>query len=300
MSYNIKFMNLPEQFSNLQKSKVVILPIAYEGVVSRGFGASNGPLAILNASYELEYFDIDYNIEPYEQGIYTEQIFKLTNQDYEFSKQVISELVYNFLKINKFPIIIGGDHSITSGVVQGFEKKQTNFGIITFDAHSDLREPWGKETWQHACVSREISKNHKLLIVGVRSQDVSEAEFLKSPEGKNVSVINAKDVFEKNNLNVFQEKLKQLPHDIYISIDVDVFDPAFMKNTNTPEPGGLDWYLLNNFLKIIFKQKNVIGVDLVEFAPQGEEYNYFSEAFMLSKLIYKLIVYKYYTQKINL
>ena len=297
-----KFMCLPDKFSGSRKSKVVIIPIAYEGKVSCSSGAFKGPDKIIKASKELEYFDSDLKVEPYEVGIYLEEIYKVKEQNYsEVTKKITSIVGQNK---HKFPIVLGGDHSITLGIINNLEKDYDDLGIVIFDAHADLREPWGKETWWHACVSRELSKKHRLLIAGVRTLDFYENEFLKSNKHK-VKVIRAEELIssKKNSFDLlscpsFEKSLGDLPNNIYISIDVDVFDPSIIRNTNTPEPGGINWFQINNLLKKVFKSKNVVGVDITEFAPKGKEENYISEAYTLSKLIYKLIVYKFYKEKI--
>jgi agmatinase len=202
----------------------------------------------------------------------------------------------------RFPITLGSDHSTTIPIVEALEKKEKDFGVIVFDAHSDLREPWGKDTWWHACVSREISKKHKTLLVGIRSMDNNDLEYLQSREGNNTAVIFGKDLLSSQKqhnwdlLSCFQleEKLRQLPKKIYISIDVDVFDPSIIRYTDTPEPGGLNWTQVNNLLKKIFEEKEVLGVDLVEFSPEPKNKAVFCESYLLAKLIYKIIAYKYY------
>jgi agmatinase len=291
MSYN-NFMNLPKEFRNKKTSKICILPLIYKGKVTVGSGAFKGAKEIIKASRELEYFDCDLNNEAYTQGIYTTKEFNFFKiKEYSVLLQdmldKISPEIINF----SFPIILGSDHFTTYPTVLAFEKKCEDFGVIILDAHSDLREPWGKDTWHHACVSRYISKNHKTLIAGVRSQDFYEKEYLKTKEGKNLSIVYARELHKS--FLYFKKKLKNLPKNIFLSIDVDFFDPSILKNTNTPEPGGFTWNQTLQILEIIFKNKNVIGVDIVEFAPKGPEWNYISESYMLSKLVYKLCSYKF-------
>ena len=286
----MNFMNLPEEFSSKEKSKIKIIPLSFKSNVTVGSDAEKGPEKIIEASKELEYFDEELKVEPYSQGIFTTKINKLKNTD-DFNKltQEILDTTYPLLD-NKFPIILGSDHSTTIGVIKAFEKKYTDFGIIVFDAHSDLREPWGKETWWHACTSRLISKNHSTLIAGVRSQDFYEYEYVNSKEGKNISIIYAHELLSSK--TIFDYTLKKLPKKVFISIDIDFLDSSIIRNTNTPEPGGFSWNNLNNLLLKIFKRKEVIGVDISEFAPKGPEWNYKSEAYLLAKLVYKICAYK--------
>jgi agmatinase len=288
------FMNLPKEFRDKNKSKICILPLIYNGNVTKGNGAFKGPKEIIKASKELEYFDCEFNCEVYTHGIYTTKEYNfLKNKGHDYfliSQHILDKIVADINHFN-FPIVLGSDHSTTYPVVLAFEKKYNDFGVVVLDAHSDLREPWGKDTWHHACVLRYISKNHKTLIAGVRAQDFYEKEYIKLKEGKNVSVVYAKDLHKS--FSSFKNNLKKLPKNIFLSIDVDFFDPSIMKNTNTPEPGGFTWNQTLDIFEIIFKEKNVIGVDLVEFAPKGPDWNYSSESYFLAKLVYKLCSYKF-------
>jgi len=293
----MNFLNLSKEFSKKEKSKIGIIPVLYKGKVTVGSGAFKGPKEILRASYELEYFDCESNLEPYLFGIHTlkEINFLKNKEDYFKVSQDMSDKVFKEIFYFQFPIILGSDHSTTFPVVSAFEKKEKDFGVIVLDAHSDLREPWGKDTWHHACVSRYISKNHEMLIAGVRSQDFYENDFLKTKEGKDISVVYAKDM-HKSFLG-FKEQLKKLPKKIFLSIDVDFFDPSVIRNTNTSEPGGFTWNQTMDILEIIFKEKEVIGADVVEFSPTGEEWNYKSESYLLAKLVYKLCSFKFSKHK---
>jgi len=291
---NMSFMNLPKKFNNKEKSKVIITPIEYDGYVTTGSGANKGPKEIIKASYELEYFDCELNIEPYLAGIHTTKsiiVKKDTENNFHKDSQEMLDRLSKLSISNKFIIFLGSDHSTTFPIINYLEKENPDFGIIVFDAHSDLREPLGKETWWHACVSRLISKKHKTLIAGVRSQDFYEKEYLKTSDSNNLEIILANDL--KKSQNNFNLELKNLPKKIFISIDVDFFDPSIIRNTNTPEPGGFDWFEINNLLQEVFTRKEVIGVDIVEFAPKGPLWNYKGEGYMLAKLVYKIIAYKF-------
>lgn len=294
------FMNLPKEYRNKNKAKVIIQPISYKTKTTRKNDSYLGPKAILEASYELEYFDEDKFTESYEKGIFTEKQLTIKETDFKKIKHTILDKISKTYDPKKLLITLGSDHSTTIPIIEALDTKEKDFGIIVFDAHTDLREPWGKSTWYHACVSREIAKKHKTLLVGVRSMDVLDLTALK--ENKNLKIIYAKDLLSsKNQQNrdlsscfEFEEKLRTLPKKIYISIDVDVFDPSIIRYTDTPEPGGLDWTQINNLLKKIFKEKEVIGVDIVEFSPEPKNKACFAESYLLAKLVYKMISYKYY------
>ena len=188
---------------------------------------------------------------------------------------------------------LGGDHAVTIGVVKGLEKIHDDFSIVMLDAHSDFRDSWNNSELNHACVAKQISKQHDVGIIGVRSQDVDESKSVES--SKNVHIIKAYD-FNMDNL---KETLGKLKKNVFISIDVDVFDLSFIRNTGTPEPGGFQWDRVIEILKEIFNQKKVIGADITEFAPKGLEENFRAEAYSLAKLAYKIMSLSY-IQSVNL
>lgn len=301
----LNFMNVPKEYNDKKKSKVIIIPISYDVPLAHGTGASKGPEVIIKASANIDYFDLELQKEPYIQGIYTEDILSLKDKDFlKVSPKVLNYLSNLKLTKDKFPIIIGSDHSNTIPVISSFEKiykEKDDFGIIVFDTHPDLYEPWGKDTWWQACTTRIISKNHKSMIVGVRTSDFYENEFLKNKDNKNITVINMQDFLDSKSTfydlsrnKKFLDNLKKLPKNIFISIDVDVLDPSVIRNTAALEPGGMNYLQLLSLLKVIFKEKNVIGADIVEFTPTGNEDYYFPESYTLAKLVYKLVGYKYY------
>lgn len=288
----INFMNLPKEYSSKEKSSVRIFPISFTQKATTKNDSYKGAKEILKASKELEYFDDELKIEPYLNGIYTHEIIDFKNKysGYLLSEE-ISKKVYSLFDKEKLNIFLGSDHWTTHGIVSSLENIYSDFGIISFDAHLDLREEWGEDTWFHSCVLREVSKNHKALIVGHRTCDFYENEYLK--ENKNIFTISSTDTNQDLKNTHFKYLLKKIPKKIYITFDVDVFDPSILRNTGTPEPGGLLWEKILSLLKIIFKEKEVIGVDIVEFSPRGPEWNYKAEAYMLSKLIYKIISYNF-------
>ena len=250
----MKFMNLDEKYSG-DDSYFAVVPIAEERDVTYGKGAKKGAKEIIKASKHLEYYDEQFDNEPFELGI------KTTDKIPE----------------NQFFVVLGGDHSVT------IDSVPEDCSVLILDAHSDFRYSWNNSMNNHACVARRLSEKHKIGIIGVRSQDKDEMEAIKNNE--NVHVLKAYD-FSKEKLI---EILDKLDSKIYISIDVDVFDISFIRNTGTPEPGGFSWNDVIEILKLVFERKNVIGTDIVEFAPKE---NYRAEAFSLAKLAYKLMSLK--------
>jgi len=276
LTNNTKFMNLPDNYSN-DDSKFLVINIPWEKDVTSGKGANKGPNEIIKASAQLEYFDIDYEIEIFEKGI---QTIDISPKIFEDIKKQISEINININ--NKFPVFLGGDHSITISTVKSIEDKE-DFDLIVFDAHADFFYSWNGSQNNHRCVNRQLINNHNILIIGLRSLDIEEFNELNKDE--RINYIKDKDL----NIDLLKQKLLNLKNNVYVSIDVDVFDSSFIRNTGTPEPGGFFWNEFNEFLELIFKEKNVIASDIVEFAPNS---NFESESYSLAKLVYKLFVMK--------
>jgi agmatinase len=276
------FMALPEEYSS-KKSRFSIIPIAYGGNASWMKGAEKGPAAIISASENLEYYDEQFEIEPFVSGIETQEQIKPGKIKEEPASGIIEKILKKRISKNKFPIFLGGDHSVTIAATRAMESICSDFSFVSIDAHSDLRESWNSSRFNHACTTKRVLERHNALIVGLRSQDIDEAEFMKF--NKDVSAIKKYD-FSKD---ILKKMLASLSENVYLSIDVDAFDSSFIRSTGTPEPGGFFWDEMISLIEEIFKKKNVIGADITEFAPMGEPYNYNSEAFSLAKLCYKIM-----------
>ena len=268
------WMNLPEEYRT-DTSKYVIIPIAYEKNLTFGKGTSKGPGAIINASKHLEYYDDQFDCEPFEKGIKVQPQLNLNDSTPEEMVETISLSIPN-----KFILAIGGDHATTIGTVKGLEKYHEEFSVIQFDAHADFRDSWNNSSLNHACVAKQGSKKHSLLQIGIRSMDIDEKNQLDQTE--HVHTIKAYDF----SLESIKSILPKLHHKVFITIDVDAFDPSVIRNTGTPEPGGLMWNQIIVSLELIFKHKQVIGADITEFSPNQ---NYEAEAYTLAKLTYKIM-----------
>ncbi len=276
-------MNLPEEYCK-EDSYFKILPVAFEKNLTAGIGTSNGPKEIIKASKHLEYYDEQFENEPFLQGI---KLLKQPNV-----KNLSQEEMHRKIQIPEkgFTTILGGDHSVTIAIIKHLLKKQ-DFSVIILDAHSDFRHSWNNSKYNHACISKRISEKTNIVLIGVRSQDIDEAKEMKE---KNIPIIKAYEM-EKEISEKLLIILKELKDKVYISIDVDVFD--FIKNTGTPEPGGISWNQTIKILEHIFKEKEVIGADITEFAPKN---NFVDEAYSLAKLSYKLMSLKTkYSQRLN-
>jgi len=262
-----------EYFMNFQKklseSKIVILPIPHEKTTSYGKGTKDGPKSILKASYELENYNLETNSEPYTKGIYTEKYTKL--KDIKKYK-------------NKFIIALGGEHSITPKLIKNIDKKE--FSVLQIDAHADLKDTFENKKDSHACAARRIFEiNQNLTQVGIRSLDKKEKEFI---EKNNIKTFFMKDILDDGTHEL--EIISNLKKNVYITIDVDGFDPSVIPSLGNPEPGGLTWKQVIDLLKKVFKERNVIGMDITELSPKKED---LVSPYTISKLIYHCIGFKY-------
>ena len=261
MSLELTWMQLPKEYRNLKDCKFVILPISYEKDLTYGAGAASGSIEIIKASEHLEYYDAEFNIEYFEKGVFVNPVLKLSDSTPEEMLSKIQESVES-VGSNKFVIGLGGDHAVSIGLVQAAEKLHDNFAILQIDAHSDFRDSWNGSKLNHACVMRQLVDKHEIVAVGIRSKDKDERAAVDLNE--KVQTIYAWDFdLEK----VKSALLKLESEKLYITIDVDGFDPSVISGTGTPEPGGLLWKQVIEILKLCFSLKEVVGADIVEFAP---------------------------------
>jgi agmatinase len=279
----MNFCNLKSSFSNYASSEIVILPVPYDGTSTWMKGADYGPNAILEASANLELYDIETDSEVYRKGIHTLPPIIETQSPYSVYQTVRKEVSAQ-LKKGKFVVMIGGEHSISAGAFQAFADHVQDLTIIQLDAHADLRKTYHGSKLNHACVMRKaVDLKLPFVQVGIRSMDISEKTIMISER-----TFFAKDI--AGAIDWQQKVIPLLSRNVYITIDLDVFDPSVMPSTGTPEPGGLGWYEVLKFLKMISESCNVVGFDVVELCPNP--HNKASD-FLAAKLIYKLLSYKF-------
>ena len=271
------------------KEKVVVVPFGLEKTVSYGGGTKNGPKEIIKASHQVELYDEELNYAPHKKiGIKTLKPFKIDKNINKALKK-ISLINENILNKKKFPLVLGGEHSITPGCIIPFTKKFKNICLLHFDAHADLRESYLGEKYSHASAIRRCLdyKNVSLISFGIRNISEGEIPFLKK-NSKRINIFWAKDK-KKWNLNTFKKMIKNKT--VYLTFDVDGFDSSIMPATGTPEPGGLFWNEALEIIKIAAKNSNIVGADINELAPiKGfNSYN-----FLVAKLAYKILAYKFH------
>ena len=270
------------------KAKAIVIPFGLEKTVSYGSGTKNGPKEIIKASHQVELYDEELNCEPYKKiGIKTLKPFKIDKNIVKALKQ-ISKINEENLKNKIFPLVLGGEHTITPGCIAPFAKKYDKLCLLHFDAHADLRESYNGNQFSHASAIRRCldHKNISVISFGIRNISSSEIYFLN----KNSSRI--KIFWSKNKKKWDLKKFKKLIKNktVYLTFDVDGLDSSVMPATGTPEPGGLFWDETLDIIKIAFKNSNIVGADINELSPiKGfDSYN-----FLVAKLAYKILSYKF-------
>ena len=274
------------------KEKAVVVPFGLEKTVSYGGGTKYGPSEIIKASHQVELYDEDLNCEPYKKiGIKTLKPFKIKNRIDQALNQ-IEKINEYLLNKNIFPMVLGGEHSITPGCIRPFVKKYKKLCLLHFDAHADLRQSYNGNKYSHASAIRRCLDNNNVNIIsfGIRNISSSEVIYLNKNK-KRMNIFWAKDK-KKWDLNYFKKIIKNKK--VYITFDIDSFDLSLMPATGTPEPGGLFWDETINIIKIACKASNVVGADINELAPiKGfPGYN-----FLAAKLAYKILSYKFLTSR---
>jgi agmatinase len=274
------------------KENVVVIPFGLEKTVSYGTGTSKGPIEIIKASHQVELFDEDLNKEPYKNiGIKTLNPFPIKKNMMDALRQIenINKLL---LDKKKFPLILGGEHSLTPGAIKPFVKKFGKLCLLHFDAHADLRNSYNGNKYSHASAIRRCLDNPNVSVVsfGIRNVSLSEIPFLNKNK-KRVNIFWAKDKL-KWNLNKFKRIIKNKK--VYLTFDVDGFDLSLMPATGTPEPGGLFWDETIKIIKVAAQSSHIVGADINELAPiKGfNSYN-----FLAAKLAYKIISYSFEFKK---
>lgn len=277
--YEHNFGGLDPEFSSYENAKFVVLPIPYDISSTWGKGSEKGPEAILEASANMELYDIETGLEVYTEGIFTDEpIISEESPDKLFT--IVTEKVRSYLNDGKYVVTIGGNHSVPIGSCKAYTEKFENVSVLQIDAHSDLRESYQDNQFSHACAMARMKDYAKTTVqVGIRSMDTSELENVKNSNVFYASYI-------RKNPNWIDEAVAKLTDNVYLTIDLDGFDPSIMPATGTPEPGGLYWYETLELFEKVAKEKNIIGFDVVELCP-NEASN--PSNFMAAKLIYKIM-----------
>jgi agmatinase len=276
------FAGIKQEDAGFESSEILLQPIPYDGTSTWRKGADKGYEAFMEASQHMEIYDIETDSVVCEKGIHTMEPL-LDYSSPEAMVKATFERTAELLETGKFLTFFGGEHSVSIGIIRAFLEKHPGISILQLDAHTDLRPKYMGTACNHACALHEASKKTNLVQVGIRSMDTVELEFFDRSK-----CFFARDIH--NTQSWMFKAIDLLGDKVYITIDLDVFDPSVMPATGTPEPGGLDWYTVTSFLKSVFRRREVVGFDIVELAPIAGNH---SPEFLAAKLYYKMLSYKF-------
>lgn len=279
------YAGIPDDLAKLEQAKIVLIPVPYDGTSTWQKGADKGPEAFLNASENMELYDIETNTEVYKQGVFlTDAVTE--NSSPEAMVDAVHQTTKTYIKKNKFVTLFGGEHSISIGSIRAFNEMYPNLTVLQLDAHADLRKEYEGSSCNHACALYEASQNTNLIQVGIRSMDVLETTVMDKDKTYFAHDMALDDTW-------VDSAIDQMTDNVFITIDLDAFDPSICPSTGTPEPGGMLWYETLDFLKQVFQDKNVVGFDIVELCPNRIDK---SSDFLAAKLYYKMLSYKFQNQ----
>ena len=278
----LEFGDFEQQYTAYEKSQTVIVPVEYDRTCTWLKGSCNGPRAMLEASYNLEFYDIETDTQVYKRGIHTDKPIRGFVRPEEMV-QAVYDKVHEHLSDNKFCVCFGGEHSISIGAMMAHCEKFPDAAIVQFDAHADLRNEYRGSEYNHACVMARAKDLGPIIQIGIRSMDIEEKANMNYD-----SVFFAEDIHD--NTDWIDRMTSKLTDNVYITFDLDCLSPGIMPSVGTPEPGGIDWYTALKAVRTIAQKSNIIGFDIAELCPNQANK---APDFLAAKLLYKMLTYKF-------
>ncbi len=272
------FLDMEPEFSKLENSKYVLIPVAYDGTSTFVKGADKGPQAIIDASDSIELYDVPLEIESYKVGIHTDKP-KFSFASPQTMVAEVYDRVNHFLNMNKHIALLGGEHSVSVGAIKAMSERFGDLSVLQIDAHADLRDEYHDSPYNHACVMRRAQEYANVVQVGIRNVCIEEKPNIV-PE----NIFYAHKIHNDNKW--MQQAIDRLTENVYLTIDLDGFDPSVVPSTGTPLPGGLGWYQVLDFLELLIKSRKIVGFDVVELCPNPAEK---SSDVLAAVLVYKII-----------
>lgn len=283
------FLALPEHQCNLDTSGAVLIPVPYDSTTSFRAGAREGPGAIIEASYGLEDYDCELDLDVSQIGIHTTPALEPHLGSPEAMVQRVKEAVGGYVGTGKVVGVLGGEHSISIGAVQAHLAVHPDLSVLFLDAHSDLRDSYMGTSWGHASGARRIHEMCPLVLVGVRSLCQEEREYLS--RSGNLPEDHSLHAFfwpPRDESSLISEVVGRLTGSVYVSVDLDVLDPSLMPAVGTPEPGGMGWRQVTELLRAVANSHRIVGFDVCELAPREGPA---ACSYTAAKLVYKLVAY---------
>lgn len=279
------YAGVEPEWGQWERAKVGIIPVPYDGTSTWGKGADAGPEALLNATDNMELYDIETGTEVVYQGIHVCEAVT-ENQSPEAMTEAVKKAVTTVLDAQKIPVLLGGEHSVSIGAIQACARKHPDLVVLHIDAHADLRPSFHGSECNHACAVHWASQHCRLVQVGIRSMDISEKEFIQ-PGG-----LFTGDYCHLTEDAAWMQEVLEACGDqktpMYITVDLDAFDPAFVPDTGTPEPGGMNWFQVTGLIRQACSKFNIVGFDVVELAAHAKSK---PSDFLAAKLVYKMLTY---------
>ena len=278
-----QFLGLPADTTTFTGAPVVVLPVPYEATVSYMGGTRFGPRALLHASRFVELYDHELDVEPYTEGVYTLPELMLSGAGPEAALDELRRTYHALLEAGKFVIMLGGEHSLSGPpILANADRRPGKLSVLQLDAHADLRSEYEGTPFSHACVMHRVHERVRLVPVGIRALTGDERDLMRR---RGIEPVCG---YELDRPGWQQRVVDALGDAVYVTIDVDYFDPSLMPSTGTPEPGGGSWYPTLELLDAVFREKRVVGCDVVELAPIP---GLVAPDVLAAKLVYKLVAF---------
>ena len=285
----LTFLGLPEELNPPARARAAVLPIPYDLTTSYQAGARRGPLAILEASTHLETWDEELRRETVEDvGIVTTAPVVPDTSGPEATLKRVEKAARDIVEGGRMLVGLGGEHSVTAPLVRAVRSRYPHLGVLQLDAHADLRDTFEGSAHNHACVMhRVLDDGVPLAQVGIRSLTGEEDELIRE---RGITTVFAREAVQEPLEHWIGRVSAALPEEVYVTVDLDVFDPSVMPATGTPEPGGLDWYRVTAVLREVARRRRIVGFDVVELAPAPGNV---APDFLAAKLVYRLLGYAF-------
>ncbi|MHB8375888.1 MAG: agmatinase [Dehalococcoidia bacterium] len=275
----LNFASLDAEDAAFDRARAVVLPVPYDSTVTARAGARDGPRAIIEASADMELYDVGLGSEPWRHGIHTLPELAPHTGSPEAMIDRIEEVVGELIDAGKFVVTLGGEHTVAVGAVRAYAKRRPGLSVLAFDAHSDLRDAYLDSKYNHACTLRRALEVAPVTLVGLRSASAEDAALIRDERLAFYTPAAFRDAGPR-------AVVERLGDEVYVTIDLDCFDPSEMAAVGTPEPGGLHWDEVSELLLAVTREKRVVGFDVTELSPSLGPRSCAQQA---AKLAYRLI-----------
>jgi len=279
------FLSQDPERCDPQRSKVVLVPVPYDATVSAGTGCRRGPAAILEASNQLEEYDIELDLEPISCGIHTDAAIEPDLSSDHATVDLVEQVCRSWHDLDRFVIVLGGEHTVAIGGARAAAAHHGEVSILQIDAHLDLRDSYQGSRYSHACTARRLWETGKVVPVGIRNCSLPERQWIRD---RDVEVFWAQDVADRQDDAWMERVVDSLGPKVYVTLDLDGLDSSIVPATGTPEPGGLGYWQTLGLLKRVADARHVVGADICELAPSPGQH---ASDYVAASPLYKMVGY---------